>query len=197
MIKYTPNAGSGFFQGLEFSLTADLFTSSVAEANRRVTQFGDSLEFAARRRVYGSGDISVAVAPTAAFFLRGEQGAKLGLLGIAVYSPGLNALVGNLRWRATTHPSDTNPSHTFDVVFDYARSLGSSGTANRFALFAGFQWTEASASDTWFALEQGLMFSLRPNWVLDIAFQQVDLIDGERDLQILFGFTVNMGGWGR
>jgi len=197
LLKFTPGVRTGFFHGLEFSVAADLITSAVGEDDRRVTQFGDVLEFVGRRRIYGGGNFSIALAPSAAFFLRNERGAKLGLMGIAAYSPGLNALVGNVVWKAMTHSSETNPRHIFDFLFDYSRSLGSSGTVSRFALFAGLQWTEAQGSDTCLSLEQGLAFGLRPDWVLDMAFRQVDLVDGQRDFQLLFGFTVNTGRPGR
>jgi hypothetical protein len=79
-LKFTPEASRGLFHQMELSLSFEAI-SSPSVGGRRVTQFGDRLGLVIRRPVYQGESFSLAVAPRATFFLRGDRGARLGVTG--------------------------------------------------------------------------------------------------------------------
>ena len=121
--------------GMEFSVGFDSI-SRVDMGSDRDTRFGDRIGFAIRRALYESGGFSFGVAPQAVFFLRDEEGARLGASAIAVYSFGPNNLVANLVWSVATDASENNPSRQSSVIAGYSRTLGSGPRSSRAAAFA-------------------------------------------------------------
>ncbi len=194
-LKFTPEAGRGLFHQTEFSLSFDAVTSleNSSNGNRRITQFGDYLSFVARRPVYQGKQFSLAVAPRAIFFLRGNRGARLGVRGLAAYSFGQNSVVFNATWTSATSSSLANPPQQYDLAADYARTLGSSGFKSKLAVFGGVSYENPSNQPAAISLGQGVSYRVRPNLVFDIAVRQTGLAAGPRDYQILTGFTINAG----
>ena len=190
-LKFTPDV-AGLFSQTELGVGFDL-VSSVSIAGNRETRLGDSLSFSVRRAVYEGGSFSVALAPLASFFLREKEGVRLGATGIAVYSWGLNSLVGNLTWTGATRPSTENPSGQVDVSFDYVRSLGSRCVWERLAIFAGALYENPTGHSVSVSLAQGMSYKLRPHWVLDLAVVERGLAFGPSEWEILGGATVNLG----
>jgi hypothetical protein len=69
-LKFTPDVQSGLFHRLELSVAAEMISSHLPEPSHRVNQFGNAIDFAARRSIFSYGPISMAIAPRATFFLR-------------------------------------------------------------------------------------------------------------------------------
>ncbi|MFQ5778748.1 MAG: hypothetical protein ACE5IP_12150 [Terriglobia bacterium] len=191
-IKYTPPAQRGLFHCAEFSFSVDA-VSSASRNGRRVTQFSDRLGFTLRRPVYRGQAFSLAVAPQATFFLRGDSGARLGTTVIGVYAFGRNAAVLNATWTSATTSSPSNPAQQYDVAFDFARTLEESGALSRLSVFAGLLYGNPTNGSAAVSLGQGIAYRVRPHWVLDFAVRQQGLAAGNRDYQILVGSTLNLG----
>ena len=185
-VKFTPDV-SGLFHRTEIAVSFDAL-SSVSTRGDRDTRFGDTLTVAVRRALYESDGFSFALAPVATFFLRGEDGARLGGAAIAAYGRGANSIVVNLGLTGATSSSVSNPSVQLDFATDFSRSL-----SERFTIFAGALLETASESAGAFSLDQGLTFRVRPDVVLDIAVVERGLADGPSALELLLGLTVNLG----
>lgn len=191
-IKFTPDAGRGLFHRMEFSLHFDAI-SSVSEDDERETHFSDRLGLVIRRPVYLGESFSLAVAPRASFFLRGDRGARLGLTALTAYEFGLNSVVANMTWTSATTPSPTNPAQRYDVAFDFIRQLGPSGTMSRLSVFGGLLTENPTHQATSVSLGQGISYRVRPHWALDFAVREFGLTAGRRDYRIVAGFTINLG----
>ena len=196
LLKYTPFDGSGFFHQAEFGVGFDA-VSSVDMGPDRMTEFGDRIGVILRRPVYSSGPVVFAVAPQATFLLRGDEGARIGATGIAAFGFGLNGAVVNAGWSSATNSSSSNPAHDYFVAADFARTLGNSGGLTRLIPFVGVLYQDTTHDSASVSLGQGLSYRLRADWVFDVAVHEHGVGLGERDYQILVGFTVNLGRPGR
>ena len=192
LFKFTPDAAEGVFKGMEFSVGFDSI-SSVEIGNDRDTRFGDRIGFAVRRALYQRGGFSFAVAPQAVFFLRGEDGARLGGSAIAVYSFGKNSLVANLLWSAATDASESNPRHQTGVIAGYSRTLGSGPRWSRASAFAEYLQEFPTDEPSRVSLIQGITYRVRPDLVLDFSVQQNGLAATPFDLIVATGLTYNFG----
>jgi hypothetical protein len=190
--KFTPAVSEGLFSGMEFSVGFDSI-SSFEIGNSRDTRFGDRIGFAARRSLYENGGFSFGLAPQAVFFLRDEEGARLGGSAIAVYSFGRNALVTNLIWTAATDSSENNPARQTSIIAGYSRTLGDGPRSSRAAAFAEFLQEFPSGQPSRVSLLQGVSYRLRPDLVLDFALQQNGLAATPFDLVFATGLTYNLG----
>jgi len=191
-VKLTPDTTNRVLRHTEFSVAFDSVTS-VSSNGSRTTRFGDRIGFAIRRCLYSSESFAFAIAPQSVFFLRDEQGARLGGAAIATYQFGLNGLVANFVWSAATKPSETNPSRVYDVIAGYGRTLGQDGPLSRLSVFAECLQEFASETPNATSLIQGVSYRVRPNVVLDFAVQQSGLAAGPLDIQFHGGLTVNLG----
>ena len=177
---------------MEFSVGFDSI-SSVEMGSERDTRFGDRIGFAIRRALYKSGGFSFGVAPQAVFFLRDEDGARLGASAIAVYSFGPNSLVTNLVWSAATDASENNPSRQTSLIAGYSRTLGSGPRSSRAAAFAEYLQEFPTGQPSRVSLLQGISYRLRPDLVLDFSLQQSGLLATPFDLVFAAGLTYNLG----
>lgn len=177
---------------MEFSLNFDAISSESEEADR-VTHFSDRLGLVIRRPVYLGESFSLAVAPRATFFLRGDRGARLGLTALAAYEFGLNSVVANVTWTSATSPSSTNPAQRYDVAFDFIRQMRASGTLSHLSVFGGLLAANPTHQAASVSLGQGLSYRVRPNVVFDVAVREFGLAAGRRDYRVVAGFTVNLG----
>ena len=191
-IKFTPDVSGGVFQCAEFSLSFDA-ASSVAVADRRETQFGDSLSFVIRRPVYRGKALSFAVSPRPIFFLRDNRGLRLGIRAVSEYDHHLDSVVVNFTWTRATSPTPTNTPNEFDIASDYSHTFGDTGIRNRFSVFAGLLLEKPSKQDAAVSLGQGISYRLRSNRVLDCAVRELGWTTGARGYEILAGFTTNFG----
>lgn len=190
--KFTPDVPQGLLRGMEFSVGFDSI-SSLEMGSNRDTRFGDRVGFAVRRALYQGDSFSFGIAPQAVFFLRDEEGARLGASAIAVYSFGLNSLVANLVWSAATDSSENNPARQTSVIAGYSRTLGSGPQASRVAAF--FEYLQEFPTDqpSRVSLIQGISYRLRPDLVLDFAVQQNGLAATPFDFAVATGLTYNLG----
>ena len=192
VLKVTPGVASGPLNGTEFSVGFDALTSTRMGGNR-TTRFGDRMGFALRRAVYQGENFSLALAPQALFFLRDENGARLGAAVIAVYSSGLNSVVGNFIWSAATSASASNPARQYAWIAGYSRTLGHQDTLSRLSVFGEYlQESPSDASDS-VSLIQGLSYRVRPDVVIDVAVQEFGLALGLSEVQFVAGLTINLG----
>ena len=192
VFKFTPDAPQGVMSGMEFSVGFDSI-SRVEMGSERDTRFGDRIGFAIRRALYKSGGFSFGVAPQAVFFLRDEDGARLGASAIAVYSFGPNSLVTNLVWSAATDASENNPSRQTSLIAGYSRTLGSGPRSSRAAAFAEYLQEFPTGQPSRVSLLQGISYRLRPDLVLDFSLQQSGLLATPFDLVFAAGLTYNLG----
>ena len=195
-LKFTPDVENVLLRETEFSLGFDAYSTLSADGRRR-HQFGDRLAFNLRRALHRGEHFSFALAPRATFFLRDEKGARLGATAIGAWSYGLNTVVANLTFTGATSPSDNNSQRQTDIALGYSRTLGESGLANRFGVFAEYQHEFPSGRANPVSLMQGITFRARPDLVLDFAVQQSGVADGPLEVQLLGGLTVNLGGFRR
>lgn len=163
-IKYTPEFQSILLRNTEFSISFDSISNALI-GNKRVTKFGDRL--VVRRQIFQKKSFSFALAPKAAFFVRANSGARLGMIGLAAYSFGQNSVVANLTWTSATRPSPTNSAQKYDIAVDVARTLGRSAISKRFDIFTGVLCEKSPKQQSAVSLGQGLSFRLRSNLVLD------------------------------
>ena len=192
LFKFTPDAPQGVMSGMEFSVGFDSI-SRVDMGSDRDTRFGDRIGFAIRRALYESGGFSFGVAPQAVFFLRDEEGARLGASAIAVYSFGPNNLVANLVWSVATDASENNPSRQSSVIAGYSRTLGSGPRSSRAVAFADYLQEFPTGQPSQVSLIQGISYRLRPDLVLDFSLQQNGLAATPFDLIFATGLTYNLG----
>lgn len=192
LLKFTPDVSDGIFSGTEFSVGFDSI-SSVEIGNDSDTRFGDRIGFAVRRALYQNGGFSFGVAPQAVFFLRGEEGARLGASAIAVYSFGKNSVVANLLWSAATDASENNPRQQTGVIAGYSRTLGSGPRLSRASAFAEFLQEFPSDEPSRVSLMQGVTYRVRPDLVVDFSLQQNGLAATPFDLIFATGLTYNFG----
>ena len=192
MLKFTPDVSAGVFRAAEFSVSFDALQHDSSGADTE-SRFGDFVLLAVRRPVWEGDSFSVAVAPLAQFYLWGQKGARLGLLGILAYSSGLEALVANFTWTSATSSSPTNPAHKYDFALDYGHTLGPAGTASRVGVFAGILTERPTHADTLVSMSQGITYRMRPNLVWDLAIVENGLAAGPLGYQVVAGLTVNLG----
>ena len=187
-VKLTPDLHGSPLAGMEWSLSFDSLVRETAGVGGRTASFGDRVTLASRRPVYDRGGLALAVAPQVTFFRRGADGVRAGALAIAVHEFGECSLVGNLAWTAATRASDTNPAHQLDWAVGLGRSFG------RASLFAEALLADPSGAGATVSLMQGVAVTLRPDLVLDFAFQQ-SAVNSETDVGALIGMTLNLGRW--
>ena len=190
--KITPPVEGGFFHQMEFALGFDLL-ERVPRVSGSEIKFGDSLDLVVRRPVWSNNELTFAVAPSAEFFLRDNEGAVLGVKGIMVYGFGLNGLVLNVLGKGATDPSDDNPGWVAEVAGGYNRTLSGTGTAGKFSVafeaLSGF----SKGQDATFSLLQAINFRVQPNLVLDLAVEQRGLRAGDFEMVLQGGLTYNVG----
>ena len=169
----------------EFSVGFD----GLSRENGR-TRFGDRIGLGVRRALIRREKFSFAVAPQAVFLLRGGDGARLGATAIAAYELERNAIIANFAWSTATDSSPANPAQQYDVILGYGRGFG------RASVFAEYLQEFPNGGESRVSLMQGVSYRLRPSFVVDFAVQQSGVSDGDLDVGLLAGFTVNLGSVG-
>ncbi len=191
-LKYTP-AGSRIIWGrTEYSVAFD--SMSIADVGAsRITQFSQSITLAATSVLHDGEKLDIAIAPQAAFFLRGEEGARLGAIAIARYDSGRNSLGATAGWSAATHNSSSNPSGTWDMGVGYGRRLAASGTVGKFTPHVNALWERSTGEDRIVSLFEGVEFQMTERLAFDLGGQHFGVNGSAADHQVTFGITLNVG----
>jgi len=191
-LKWTPGASSGFWGRTELSVGFDSL-SSVFETDKRTNQFSDHLSFAATSVLYGSAKLNLAVAPVAFFYVRGDQGARLGGVGLARYDTDLNSAGMTLSWTGATVSSASNPAGTFDLGGGYGRKLAKTGFCSHLTPHANLIYERSSGGIHGLSIFEGLEYQMTEKFAIDISGQHLNLWGDSVDNQIVLGMTLNLG----
>jgi hypothetical protein len=159
---------------------------SQAPQSRRVTHFGNRLDFAIREKVLDHNGMVVTVTPWGTAFIRGIQGGRAGGVVLPQFTAGKNQFVGQFLLTGAIGVSDGNPRTDYVEAFDYTRAVGSRG----FALWAGFQHELAAGVNT-IGIEQGANIPFR-NGQVELATEQLTL-NGSPQVQVQARLVMNWG----
>jgi hypothetical protein len=154
---------------------------------RRITHFGNRLDFALRSKVLDHNGLALTLAPWGTAFIRGIQGGRAGAALLPQYTRGNNQFVAQFLLTEAIGISAGNPRSDYIGAFDYTRAVGQRG----YALFAGFQH-EITAGEQTVGIEQGMIVPFR-NGQVELAAQELTL-NTDPAMQFQARAIVN---WGR
>jgi hypothetical protein len=191
-VRWTP-AGSHIIWGrTEYSAAFDTVTSANV-ASGRLTQFSQALTLTATSVLHDGAKLDIAIAPQASFFLRDEQGARLGAIAIARYDSGRNSLGATVSWSGATHSSATNPAGTVDVGFGFGRQLQGSALLEKFTPHMNAEWERSTGLSNAVLASEGIEYQITERFAFDVAMQHYATAHAAPDHQIAAGITVNLG----
>jgi len=154
---------------------------------RRITHFGNRLDFALRGKVLDHDGLALTLAPWGTAFIRGVQGGRAGAALLPQYTRGNNQFVAQFLLTGAVGISAGNPRTDYIGAFDYTRAIGQRG----YAFFAGLQH-EITAGEQTVGIEQGMIVPFRDGQV-ELAAQQLTL-NADPAMQFQARVIVN---WGR
>ena len=190
--KYTPQGRHIVWGRTEYSIAFD--SVSVADiGGGRVTQFSQSLTATATSVLHDGQKLDIAVAPQAVFFLRGEQGARLGAVAIARYDTGRNSMGATVSWAAATHSSSTNPAGTFDVGLGFGRRLAAAGRLGKLTPHGNAVWERSTGLPRVISVFEGVEYQMTERLAFDAGGQHFSLNTRTPDHQAVVGITLNVG----
>ncbi|MBZ5579281.1 MAG: hypothetical protein LAP40_22190 [Acidobacteriia bacterium] len=190
--KYTPQGHRIIWGRTEYSLAFD--SVSVADlGGGRITQFSQSLTATATSVLHDGEKLDIAIAPQAVFFLRGEQGARLGAIAIARYDTGRHSMGVTVSWSAATHISASNPAGTLDVGLGYGRRLAAGGLLGKFTPHCNAVWERSTGLDRVVSVFEGVEYQMTERLAFDLSGQHFGINGNTPDHQIAFGITLNVG----
>lgn len=192
VIKYTPQGKSILWGRTEYSAAFDAI-DSVAVADQRSTQFSDRVTFAANAVVKDGEKLDVSIQPAATFFLRGEEGARVGATAIVRYDVGRNSVGATLSWTAATVPSPTNPAGTWDFGGGLGRRLAASGAWGHLTPHVNAVYERSTGFQPTWAGFAGVEYQITERIAVDFSGQRYGLAGGNPDRQVLVGLTMNFG----
>lgn len=160
---------------------------SEAPGPRRITHFGNRLDFAIRSKVLDHNGLVLTLAPWGTAFIRAIQGGRAGGVVLPQYTRGNNQFVAEFSLTGAVGVSAGNPRTDYVGAFDYTRAVGQRG----FAFFAGLQH-EVTAGEQTLGLEQGMIVPFR-NGQVELAAQELTL-NTDPAMQFQARAIVN---WGR
>lgn len=190
--KYTPRGPHIIWGRTEYSVAFD--SVSVADVGGgRVAQFSQSLTATATSVLHDGEKLDIAIAPQAVFFLRGEQGSRLGAVAIARYDTGRNSMGVTVSWSAATHSSPSNPAGTFDVGLGYGRRLAASGLLGKFTPHGNAVWERSTGLERVVSVFEGVEYQMTDRLAFDLSGQHFGINASAPDNQVVFGITLNVG----
>jgi hypothetical protein len=142
---------------------------SEAPGTRRITHFGNRLDFALRSKVLDHNGLVLTLAPWGTAFIRGIQGGRAGAVLLPQYTRGNDQFIAQFFLTGAVGVSSGNPRVDYIGAFDYTRAVGQRG----YAFFAGFQH-EITAGEQTLGIEQGIIVPFR-NGQVELAAQQLTL----------------------
>ena len=191
-IKYTP-AGTNILWGrTEYSVAFDSLTSS-GTGGARETQFSQAVTVTGTSVLHDGAKLDIAFAPQASFFLRDEQGARIGGVAIARYDSGRNSTGLTLGWSGATRSSGSNPAGTLDAGFGYGRQLSGSPLLEKFTPHLNAEWERSTGTSSALLAFEGVEYQVNSRWALDLAAQHFATAGTAPDHQLIFGITFNLG----
>jgi hypothetical protein len=192
VIKYTPKGTSILWGRTEYSAAFDAI-DSVALTGQRNTQFSDRVTFAANAVLKDGEKLDIAIQPAGTFFLRGEEGARLGATAIARYDVGRNSMGATLSWTAATAPSPTNPAGTWDFGGGFGRRLAASGAWGHLTPHVNVVYERSTGFERTWAGFAGVEYQITERIAVDFTGQRYGLAGGSPDRQLVVGLTMNFG----
>ncbi|MDO8943448.1 MAG: hypothetical protein Q7U75_09710 [Desulfobacterales bacterium] len=180
-LKYTPSSWH-----TEFSAGIDAGASLVDENGDRATHFSDHLNLAATTAFSPTDNFSWAFAPTAAIFLRGGDGFRLGGTVIARYDRGNNTVGASTSWSGATNTSPNNPSGIFDLIGGYGRKFG------RLTPYANIQLERASGISMQYSLFEGIEWQFNARLSFDLSVQHYALNSTQPENHCSVGLTYSL-----
>lgn len=192
VIKYTPKGKSVLWGRTEYSAAFDAI-DSVALAGQRTTQFSDRVTLAANAVLKDGEKLDIAIQPAATFFLRGEEGARLGATAIVRYDVGRNSMGATLSWTTATAPSPTNPSGTWDFGGGFGRRLAASGAWGHLTPHVNAVYERSTGFERTWAGFAGVEYQITERIAVDFTGQRYGLAGGSPDRQLVVGLTMNFG----
>ena len=192
LFKFTPVGSNIIWGRTEYSIGFDT-VNSVLQFDQRINHFSDRVTLAATSVLRDGKIFDFAVAPSASFFLRGEQGARLGATSIARWDWGRNSLGTTLGWTAATHASPTNPSGIMDWSTGYGRRLAAGGAWRHLTPHTNLQVEKASGLTRQISVFEGIEYQITGRVALDFSGQHYGLGSGAVDHQAVIALTVHFG----
>ncbi len=156
------------FGHTDMSVLVNLLDSE-APLSRRITNFGNRVDFVVRQQVVTKGNFVCTLAPRGAVFVRGTDGGRAGLTAAGQDSWGNDQIVLNLTWTGGIGVNDGNSRSDYLTQFNYNRALQSRGTM----FFLGLQQEDISGDES-LGTEAGLVIPFR-NGQVELAAQQLNL----------------------
>ncbi|WP_321471013.1 hypothetical protein [uncultured Paludibaculum sp.] len=180
-LKYTPAQWQ-----TEFSVGVDTLASVVDDTAGRSTHFSDHVNLAATTAFKAGENFSWAIAPTAAIFLRGESGSRLGGALFGRYDRAGNTFSGGTSWNGATRSSATNPAGTLDLTAGYGRKM------RRLTAYGNVQWERSTGIDAFYSLFEGVEYEVNDRFAVDLSGAHYGLRSGAIDHQIVLGLTYTL-----
>ncbi len=191
-LKYTPAGTHTIWGRTEYAVAFDSL-DNVDTGGGRATQFSQSITLTATSVLHDGKKLDIAIAPQATFFLRGEEGARLGAVAIARYDTGRNSLGATLSWSAATHDSATNRAGTWDAGVGFGRRLAASGTLGKFTPHMNAVWERSTGTERVISVFEGVEYQMTDKLAFDLSGQHLGLRGTMVDHQMAFGITFNLG----
>jgi hypothetical protein len=191
-IHYTPEGPHAYWGRTEFSANFDTLASSV-DSGHRVSNFGDRVSLAATCVVHDGDKLDVAVAPQAAFLMRGDRGARVGATAIARYDAGRSSAGVTFTWTGATASSDTNPAGTTDIGAGYGFRLKPSGPLGHLTPHTNWLYEKSTGIQRQVSIFEGVEYQITEKFAIDFSAQHFSVWGGAPDRQIVVGLTVNTG----
>ena len=191
-LKYTPEGRHIIWGRTEYSAAFD--SVSVTDVDgRQIAQFSQTITLSATTVLHDGEKLDIAFAPQAVFFLRGEEGARLGAIAIARYDTGRNSLGATASWLAATHDSALNPAGTWDIGAGFGRRLAASGLVGKFTPHVNVLWERSTGAPGLVSAFEGIEYQMTNRLAFDFGGQHFGVNGNETDNQIIFGITLNVG----
>jgi hypothetical protein len=191
-LKYTPEGRHIIWGRTEYSAAFD--SVSVADVGgSQIAQFSQTITLSATSVLHDGEKLDIAFAPQAVFFLRGEEGVRLGGIAIARYDTGRNSLGATVSWLAATHDSASNPAGTWDVGAGFGRRLAASGLAGKFTPHLNVLWERSTSSPWVTSVFEGIEYQMTDRLAFDMGGQHFGVNGIATDNQVIFGITLNVG----
>lgn len=191
-IKYTPEGTNIFWGRTEYSVAFDSLTSTEAGGARQ-TQFSQAVTVTGTSVLHDGAKLDVAFAPQASFFLRDEEGSRVGGVVITRYDSGRNSSGITVGWSGANRSSATNPAGTLDAGFGYGRQLSGSRFLERFTTHINGEWERSTGSAPAVLAFEGLEYQVNGRWAVDLSAQHFATSGSAPDHQLALGLTLNLG----
>jgi hypothetical protein len=192
-LKYTPDGDSILWGSTEYSVSFDGIDSTNA-GGTRTTQFSDHIDLNVTSVLASTKTFSLAVAPQATVWLRGDSGVRVGATLLARSDFSSDDNVGfAASWTGATQPSPTNPAGTLDIGGSYGHRLSHEGILNRVTAHVNIIWERSTGYAGYVSYYEGAEYEFNDNVSLDVSGQQVGNPGAPRTYQVVVGLTVNFG----